>query len=103
MRARRLGPDLPQAHLVEPVVHASSPGETSKPSTPPVYSANDKAELPSARLVAMKVNVADQQAVNDRPQPCQFGRRALDERLMEALSLGEGERASAASSSPGSS
>jgi len=75
---QRLGPHVPETEVVEGVVQSCRGGQVPDSQSPPSALANHKAELTSVRLISVKVDVAHQVAVEDRPQPDQITRRRKD-------------------------
>lgn len=83
-----LGPDLLESELVESVVKAGGGSKPSEPSTPARSLADDESKLAAMGLVAVEIDVADQDAGTDSSEPDQVGGRGLDQHLVETSILG---------------
>ena len=86
-----LSPDLLQAEPVEAIVKTCSPGHAPKAPIPAVSVADGEPDRASVGLVSVKIDVADEVAFVNRPEPDQFRGWRLEERLVEPLALGEGQ------------
>jgi hypothetical protein len=84
---QRLGPDVAETEVVEGVVQSCRGGQVPDSQSPPSALANHEAELASVRLISVKVDVAHQVAVEDRPQPDQVLRRRKDKTSLGLLTL----------------
>jgi hypothetical protein len=61
--------------VVERVVESCSPGEAPKPLTPATSLADYEPKFASVGLVAVEIDIADEEASVDRPQSDQAGGR----------------------------
>ena len=78
-----------QAEPVEAIVKTCSPGHAPKAPIPAVSVADGEPDRASVGLVSVKIDVADEVAFVNRPEPDQFRGWRLEERLVEPLALGE--------------